>query len=139
MLIDASDSTIAGHGRVEAAKLEGFTTVPTVRLDHLTPSQIRKFIIADNRLAELAGWDSEVLADEISGLLELNIDFEPIGFEPGEIDALPERFWRALSRTRRSRCSRTRVLRLSARRGLDPRQASKSVVEMLAREMITSA
>jgi DNA modification methylase len=88
VLIDANDSTIAGHGRVEAAKLEGFTTVPTVRLDHLTPSELREFIIADNRLAELAGWDRELLAAELSGLLELKIDFEPIGFEPGEIDAL---------------------------------------------------
>ena len=88
VLIDANDSTIAGHGRVEAAKLEGFATVPTVQLDHLTPSQIREFIIADNRLAELAGWDRELLAAELSGLLELNIDFEPMGFEPGEIDAL---------------------------------------------------
>ena len=62
VLIDANDSTIAGHGRVEAAKLEGFATVPKIPLDHLTPSQIREFIIADNRLAELAGWDRELLA-----------------------------------------------------------------------------
>jgi DNA modification methylase len=88
VLIDVNDSTIAGHGRVEAAKLEGFTTVPTVCLDHLTASQVREFIIADNRLAELAGWDRELLAAELSGLLDLHIDFEPIGFEPAEIDAL---------------------------------------------------
>jgi len=88
LLIDADDCVIAGHGRLEAAKLHGYTTVPTVRLAHLTPSEVREYIIADNRLAELAGWDRELLAAELGSLLELSIDFEPLGFEMGEIDAL---------------------------------------------------
>ena len=89
-----------------------------VRLDHLTPSQIREFIIADNRLAELAGWDRELLADEISGLLELNIDFEPIGFEPGEIDAFLSDFGEPSP---------------------GPDDVLAPAQETLAREMITSA
>jgi len=55
VLIDADNRIIAGHGRVEAARLLGYQSVPTVRLDYLTKDQIRVYIIADNRLAELAG------------------------------------------------------------------------------------
>ena len=61
VLIDSSNGIIAGHGRVEAAKLMGMSDIPTVRVDHLTPAQIRAYVIADNRLAEKAGWDRELL------------------------------------------------------------------------------
>jgi ParB-like chromosome segregation protein Spo0J len=61
VLIDAKNTIIAGHGRVEAAKLLGFEQVPTIRLDSLTPAQVRAYVIADNRLAEDAGWDTEIL------------------------------------------------------------------------------
>ena len=54
VLIDGSDRIIAGHGRVDAAKLIGMTDVPTVRVDHLSPAQIRAYVIADNKLAENA-------------------------------------------------------------------------------------
>ncbi len=54
--------TRRGHGRVEAAKLLGMGDIPTVRVDHLTPAQVRAYVIADNRLAELAGWDRNLLA-----------------------------------------------------------------------------
>ena len=68
VLIDGSDTIIAGHGRVEAAKLLGMRDIPTVRVDHLTPAQIRAYVIADNRLAELAGWDRKLLALELQEL-----------------------------------------------------------------------
>src|SRR6267154_5328030 len=61
VLIDGTDGIIAGHGRVEAAKLIGMNDVPTVRVDHLTPAQVRAYVIADNKLAENAGWDRELL------------------------------------------------------------------------------
>jgi ParB-like nuclease domain len=60
ILTDGADGIIAGHGRVEAAKLIGINDVPTVRVDHLTPAQIRAYVIADNKLAENAGWDQEL-------------------------------------------------------------------------------
>ncbi len=60
VLIGDEDGIIAGHGRVEAAKLLGLETVPTIRLQDMTEAQKRAYIIADNRLAELAGWDEEV-------------------------------------------------------------------------------
>ena len=90
VLIDGSDQIIAGHGRVEAAKLLGWTSVPTIRLEHLSADQVRAYVIADNRLAELAGWDNEILATELQILSNLDIDFslETIGFETAEIDLL---------------------------------------------------
>lgn len=61
ILIDEADGIIAGHGRVEAAKLIGMTEVPTVRLADMSGAKIRAYVIADNRLAELAGWDRTLL------------------------------------------------------------------------------
>ena len=89
ILIDGTGGIIAGHGRVEAAKLAGMTDVPTVRVDHLTPAQIRAYVIADNRIAENAGWDRELLALELQELsVEPNFDVTITGFETGEIDFL---------------------------------------------------
>ena len=89
VLIDAKDGLIAGHGRVEAAKLLGMSDIPTVRVDHLTPAQVRAYVIADNKLAENAGWDRELLALELQELsVELNFDVTVTGFETAEIDIL---------------------------------------------------
>ncbi len=89
VLIDEDLRIIAGHGRVEAAKMLGLREVPTVRLSNLSPAQRRAYVIADNRLAELAGWDRELLAAELQGLLDLRFDeVELTGFSLGEIDVL---------------------------------------------------
>ena len=89
ILIDGADGIIAGHGRAEAAKLIGMSDVPTVRVDHLTPTQIRAYVIADNRLAENAGWDRALLTLELQELsVELNFDVTVTGFETAEIDLL---------------------------------------------------
>jgi ParB-like chromosome segregation protein Spo0J len=92
VLIDAKGGIIAGHGRVEAARLLRLETVPTIRLDHLSEAQTRAYIIADNRLAELAGWDQETLAIELQALTEVDLDFdvEITGFSTGEIDLMIE-------------------------------------------------
>ena len=92
VLVDAECCIVAGHGRVAAARLLGLDKVPTIRLDHLTEEQKRAYVIADNRLAELAGWDEELLALELQGLSELVLDFdtEITGFETAEIDLLIE-------------------------------------------------
>jgi len=94
VLVDAENRIIAGHGRVEAAKLLGIEEVPTIRLDRLTRGQIRAYIIADNKLAENAGWDKEILAIELQELLALDcadFDITITGFEVAEIDViLPE-------------------------------------------------
>ncbi len=89
ILTDGANGIIAGHARAEAAKLIGMTDVPTVRVDHLTPAQIRAYVIADNKLAENAGWNRELLALELQELsVETNFDVTVTGFETAEIDLL---------------------------------------------------
>jgi ParB-like chromosome segregation protein Spo0J len=88
ILIDDDHGIIAGHGRVEAAKLLGLTEVPALRLSHLSAAEKRAYIIADNRLAELAGWDRDVLAIELQGLRDLNFNVELTGFDIGEVDII---------------------------------------------------
>ena len=92
VLIDKDNGIVAGHGRVEAAKLLGLATVPTIRLEHLSDAQKRAYILADNKLAEKAGWDREILAIELQNLMEIELDFDisATGFEMPEIDVLIE-------------------------------------------------
>jgi DNA modification methylase len=86
VLIGEDDGIIAGHGRVEAAKLLGLDCVPTVRLAHLNAAQRRAYVLADNKLALNAGWDRELLAIELQGLIDIDFDVELTGFSPAEID-----------------------------------------------------
>jgi hypothetical protein len=90
ILIDAENNVIAGHGRLVAAKLIGIDRVPTIRIEDMTEAQRRAYVLADNKLAENAGWDSELLALELQGLLEMDLDFEVTvtGFAMGEVDVL---------------------------------------------------
>lgn len=89
VLIDGAGGIVAGHARTAAAIALGMTDVPTVCVDHLSPAQIRAYVIADNRLAEKAGWDRNLLALELQELsVELNFDVTITGFEMAEIDLL---------------------------------------------------
>ena len=90
VLIDGKSRIVAGHGRVAAAKLLGINEVPTICLDHLNETEIRAYVIADNRLAEDAGWDKEILRIEFQHLsaLELDFDLTITGFESAEIDII---------------------------------------------------
>jgi len=90
VLIDRNNIIIAGHGRVAAAKSLGMESVPTVRLESLTDDQIRAYVIADNRLAEKAGWDHSILAIELQHLLAIDGDFDVTitGFEIPEVDLI---------------------------------------------------
>jgi DNA modification methylase len=85
-LIGEDGGIIAGHGRVEAAKLLGLESVPTVRLTHLSPAQRRAYVLADNKLALNAGWDRELLAIELQALIDIDFEIELTGFSPAEID-----------------------------------------------------
>ncbi|BDL38057.1 site-specific DNA-methyltransferase [Methylorubrum extorquens] len=90
-LIAAADNTIvAGHGRWLAAKHLGLPRLPVIRAGHLSPERLRAFRLADNRLAENAGWNREALAMELSELtgLELDFELELTGFETAEIDLI---------------------------------------------------
>ena len=88
LLIDADLNLIAGHCRLFASRGLGMREVPTLRLDHLTPAQARAFMIADNRLTEIATWDDRLLAEQLQDLSLSGLDFslEVTGFEMGEID-----------------------------------------------------
>ena len=76
VLIDGSDGVIAGHGRLEAAKFLDMSVVPTLRFAHMSEAEKRAYIIADNRLAERAGWDDDLLAIELRDLASLDLDFD---------------------------------------------------------------
>jgi DNA modification methylase len=97
VLTDDKLQIIAGHGRVEAARLLGVTMVPTVRLSHLGETERRAYVIADNALATKAGWDREILAIEMQGLIELGFEVELTGFETAEIDLIVEGLQEATS------------------------------------------
>jgi DNA modification methylase len=89
VLIDRQNRIIAGHGRVEAAKLLGIEQIPTILLENMTEDQIRAYILADNRLAEMAGWDKSILAIELQYLISIDeIDVTITGFEIPVIDQI---------------------------------------------------
>ena len=88
LLIDKDNLVIAGHGRLEAARLVGLQTVPVLRIEHLTPEQMRMFALADNKIALNAGWDMDMLRQDLVELSELDLDLEITGFATAEIDLL---------------------------------------------------
>ena len=87
-LIDEANRILAGHGRLEAAKLLGLTCIPCVRVSHMSEAQKRAYIIADNKLALNAGWDDDLLAEELQALMGLDpgFDLTVTGFSIPEID-----------------------------------------------------
>lgn len=90
VLIADDDTIIAGHGRVAAAKFLGRKTVPTLLLSHLSDTEQRAYILADNKLALNAGWDKELLSIEFQGLIDDGFDVELTGFSIPEIDLIIE-------------------------------------------------
>ncbi|MEI2807027.1 MAG: ParB N-terminal domain-containing protein [Albidovulum sp.] len=88
VLVDGGNGIIAGHGRVLAARKLGLEVVPVIELAHLSEAQKRAYVLADNKLAEQAGWDKDLLALELGDLREMAVDLASLGFETGELDAL---------------------------------------------------
>lgn len=88
ILVDTSAGIIAGHGRLRAARKLQLSEVPVIVLDHLTETQKRAYVIADNRLAESAGWDDELLRLELAALEEENFNLQVTGFEDEELARL---------------------------------------------------
>jgi DNA modification methylase len=92
VLIDEQGMLLAGHGRLEAAKLLRLKRIPAVVIEGLSEARKRLLLVADNRIAQSAGWDRERLADELISLPEIlvedGLDISVTGFEPAEIDAL---------------------------------------------------
>ena len=90
VLIDEDLNILAGHGRVEAAKLLGMETVPCRLLSEMSEAQKRAYVLADNKLALNAGWDEQLLAEELGALQEFQFDVSLTGFSIPEIDGLVE-------------------------------------------------
>ena len=92
VLMDGEHNVLAGHGRVEAAKLLGLIEVPCLRFDHMSAAEKRAYVIADNKIALNAGWDEELLASELQGLLvdDPELDIGITGFSIAEVDSLVE-------------------------------------------------
>jgi DNA modification methylase len=88
ILVDSGAGIIAGHGRLQAAKQLGLAQVPVVVLDHLTETQKRAYVIADNKLALNAGWDDKMLRDELAALEQENFDLPVTGFSDDELAEL---------------------------------------------------
>ncbi len=88
ILVDGDSGIIAGHGRVLAARQLGMESVPTIELAHLSETQKRAFILAENKLTERGGWDAELLALELADLEAQGFDLELTGFEAAELGAL---------------------------------------------------
>jgi ParB-like nuclease domain/DNA methylase len=88
ILVDKQNQIVAGHGRYEAAQLLGLDRLPVISLDHLTETQARAYLLADNKLAERSSWDDASLALQLKELSELALDFDfkAIGFELPEVD-----------------------------------------------------
>ena len=90
IVVDGSNTIIAGHGRILAARDLGLEVIPIIRAAHLTPDQVRAYRIADNKLAENSAWDDELLRVEIEYLTGPEIEFaaDLTGFSTPEIDLL---------------------------------------------------
>lgn len=88
ILIDEEQGIIAGHGRLEAAKLLGMKEVPTIELTGMPEAKKRAYVIADNKIALDSGWDEELLKEELSWLKENDYDATITGYESSELDAL---------------------------------------------------
>jgi ParB-like nuclease domain len=96
IIADSRGRIVAGHARAEAAKLIGRTHVPVIRLSHLSETEVRAYMLADNKLAEKAGWDREILATELEelqiALPEVGLDLPITGFDAAEVDAIMRDF-----------------------------------------------
>ncbi|MGA1753401.1 MAG: ParB/Srx family N-terminal domain-containing protein [Pontimonas sp.] len=80
ILVDDDCNVIAGHGRLEAAKIVGLKTVPTITLSHLSEDQRRAYVIADNQLALNSGWDDDLLQSELQALGDAGFDLSLLGW-----------------------------------------------------------
>jgi DNA modification methylase len=88
ILVDSDAGIIAGHGRLLAARKLGLTEVPVIVLDHLSPVQRRAYVLADNRLALNAGWNDELLAEELAAIESEGFNLGVLGFSDSELDGL---------------------------------------------------
>ena len=90
ILVDKDKGIIAGHGRLMAARKLKMDDVPTIELSHLSEAQKKALVIADNKLALNADWDTQILSLELSELQDIGFDLDILGFDANELNALLE-------------------------------------------------
>lgn len=90
ILVDSNDGIVAGHGRLSAARELALDVVPVVVLDHLTEAQKKAYILVDNKLAENASWNEELLQEEIVALNLQDFDISILGWDEDEIREIME-------------------------------------------------
>lgn len=88
VIVDDGGMILVGHERIEAAREEGYEEVPVIQVEHLTEVEKKAYALADNKLAELAGWDMEILSLELESLLSMEMDIELTGFSTAEVDLI---------------------------------------------------
>jgi DNA modification methylase len=88
VLIDESQNVVTGHGRILAARTIGMKKIPALTVTGLSPTQLRTFAIAENRLSDLAVWDTDLLRIELKELLEMQVDIEDTAFSTGKVDII---------------------------------------------------
>lgn len=88
IITDEHGNVLCGHGRLTAAIMMGLAEVPTIELSHMTEAQKRAYILADNRIAEEAGWSKALLKTELQGVIDLGYEAELSGFDTLEIDTV---------------------------------------------------
>ena len=93
ILVASDDGILAGHGRLAAAKDLRLKEVPVVVLDHLTPTQRRAYVLADNKLALNAGWEGDMIAAEMEQLQAVEFNLDLLGWSPDELKGLAENGW----------------------------------------------
>lgn len=88
ILVDEDGLIVAGHGRLQAAQAEGLVELPAIVMDGLTAAQKRALVIADNQIAVNAGWDAELLREQLEALQEEHFDLSLVGFSEQELEAM---------------------------------------------------
>jgi len=88
ILIDENKLILAGHGRLRAAHEMGLKKVPCIEIKKLNDNQKKAYVLADNKLAENSGWDSDLLKMELQELKDINFDFNVIGFDAVELSTI---------------------------------------------------
>lgn len=88
VLLDGDNGIIAGHGRWQAATKLGMSEIPTIDLSHLSDTQKRAYIIADNKIALNSGWDEQMLELEVQDLREAGFDIDLLAFDPSELKSV---------------------------------------------------
>ena len=129
ILIDKDGMIIAGHGRLTAARRLCMTEVPALRIEHLSDDEIRAYVLADNQLATLAGWDDDILAIELQHLTEVvvDVDVTVTGFEMPAIDLIIQRAKAPKPEDEVQPIDRTGAALTRPRRSLAPRVAPHSL------------